>query len=323
MVGNPADALSRIRSPEKVELLLARAARIVNSEISDYEVFDVGFEDCNIKMTTTSGTYVVKVFSQWRPEEEIERNMEILDRVSESAISHPTLYRQSGNIRLFDADTANRFVIMDFVAGRSLLDEPTAPTLDDLKHVVTEMHKIVQLDFHPMYSYDSWALVNFPEMYARVQRHLTEEDRTMFTAIGNRFDQIDWRSLPHAFCHGDLTKANVLLDDGCAWVLDFSVANWYPRIVELAVVAANFSEGYEVQSLSERTALIADLYNEHTTLTPQEYELLPFVSLVAAGMEWLGALQERFEKANPSEEIDIWLELGRREVQRSLSLLER
>ncbi len=55
-----------------------------------------------------------------------------------------------------------------------------------------------------------------------------------------RYAEILVDDLPHTFVHGDFTKANVLNgDDGKVYILDFSVANWYPRI-QMQIIQCRF-----------------------------------------------------------------------------------
>jgi len=54
------------------------------------------------------------------------------------------------------------------------------------------------------------------------------------------FNALKMKKLPHCFVHGDLIETNIMKDkEGKLWIIDFAVANYYPRIIELAVLACN------------------------------------------------------------------------------------
>src|SRR3990167_7063243 len=136
-----------------------------------------------------------------------------------------------------------------------------------------------------------------------------------------QYAEIPANDLPHCFVHGDFTKANVMKGrDGKIYVLDFSVANWYPRIQELAVIAANLMhEESDSQSLRERTARVIEIYDKLNPLTEDEKKHLYAYALAGVAMEFMGGHQEKFIKGNATEETEYWLNLGRSGLRRELS----
>jgi hypothetical protein len=108
-------------------------------------------------------------------------------------------------------------------------------------------------------------------------------------------------------------------NDNEIYILDFSVSNWYPRIQELAVIAANlFYEENNVTSLNERVEWISSEYSKFNPLTSEEKQHLYTYALAGIAMEFMGAHQEKFIKGNMSEETEYWLNLGRNGLRREL-----
>jgi Ser/Thr protein kinase RdoA (MazF antagonist) len=109
-----------------------------------------------------------------------------------------------------------------------------------------------------------------------------------------------------------MTKGNLIRSPaGPIAVLDFSVASRFPRIQELAVVAANLLHGDEAPPLLGRVQLVADLYSEYAPLSGAERRALVPYTVAAAAMELLGAVYERHSRGNDSSETDYVMELGR------------
>jgi Ser/Thr protein kinase RdoA (MazF antagonist) len=93
-------------------------------------------------------------------------------------------------------------------------------------------------------------------------------------------------------------------------VLDFAVANRYPRIHDLAMVAVNLMHG-DPAPLPCRIDLLASLYGRRVPLTPEERRALPVYVFAAAAMELLGAAREWSLKGNRSAETRYLMDLGR------------
>ena len=137
-------------------------------------------------------------------------------------------------------------------------------------------------------------------MGARARRHVAEET-----------GRIDRQALPQALIHADLTKGNVLFTPGGeVIVLDCAVANRFPRVQELAVIAANLTYGSPVP-LPARVEAIAAMYSAAAPvpLTDAEHDALRAFGLAAAAMELLGALSE-WQDGNRGAETGYLIRLG-------------
>ena len=187
---------------------------------------------------------------------------------------------------------------------------------------MTEVAKLHAIDYKPAQFFDSWAVPNMQLMYDKVVSYLSAEDVQLVGQVMTRFVGIDLPSLRHAFVHGDLIKTNVIKAvSGDLYLLDFSVANWYPRIQELAVIAANLLFDDGKTSLSNRVQTVSDEYQRYNKLNDYEVMSLPVYALAAATMEFLGGYHEKFVKHNNSSEVDYWLNLGRRTIRDGLQEL--
>lgn len=158
--------------------------------------------------------------------------------------------------------------------------------------------------------FDPWAVPNIFTLSETVRPLIEPELMALIDLAAAGMRGVEPRRLPHVLIHGDLTKGNVLITTaGTVTVLDFAVANRYPRIQELAVMAANLMHG-DHRPLRERARLLAAMYGEHDQLNRQEQDALVRYTHAAVAMEFLGAARERYVKGNTSEETTRLLELG-------------
>lgn len=157
-------------------------------------------------------------------------------------------------------------------------------------------------------------------MFNKVKQFISSEDLQLVEQAMTHYETIPIDDLPHCFVHGDFTKTNVLKgDDGKMYILDFSVANWYPRIQELAVIAANLlHDGDPTSSLQETCHQVADEYSLFNPLTDNERQHLPAYTLAGIAMEFMGAHQEKHLNGNDTEETEYWLNLGREGLKSAL-----
>lgn len=161
-------------------------------------------------------------------------------------------------------------------------------------------------------------------MYEKVKTYVSPEDTALIQQVINRYKQIPVDTLPHCLVHGDFTKANVLKDgDGQIFILDFSVANWYPRIQELAVAAANLlNDPNNPEPLTDTCETVLNHYTTYGEITESERDHLYNFALAGLAMEFLGAHQEKYLNHNDLEETEFWLNLGRDGLMRELDKVE-
>lgn len=203
-------------------------------------------------------------------------------------------------------------LVMDFVPGHTLYDLDRAPTGGELAGIVEQAARIHSVDAHPPFVFDPWAITNLAALAKQVRGVLDTEQRHL---VGRALDEnagIERGVLPGALIHADLTKGNVLLaEDGAVTVLDFAVTNRFPRVQELAVVAANLTHG-AADPLPVRVETIAELYSAAVPvpLTTSERVALRAFARAAAAMELLGALAEWHHHGNHGPETQYLIGLG-------------
>jgi Ser/Thr protein kinase RdoA (MazF antagonist) len=283
----------------------------------------VGYEDCNVVIETLEAKYVAKIFSKGRKPGDIVRYVVMIEKAITAGVNHPPLIKTSNSKTIYTDDQVDgvSMVLMRFIEGKTFFELDRAPNNHEQRAVLEQASIVNGIDYHPAYLFDSWAIPNIHTMFERVRTFIKPEDLKLVEWAMGQYATIPMDDLPHCFVHGDFTKANVLKgDDGKIYILDFSVANWYPRIQELAVIIANLCyDKNDISSLREKTDLVSENYSTFNELTEKEKQYLyPYV-IAGVAMEFMGAHQEKYIKGNDTEETDYWLNLGRDGLKKALA----
>lgn len=284
-------------------------------KLLDYKPIETGYEDFNVKISTSNGLFLAKMLSSERTPKEIERYANIISKVAEAGINHPKSLPSPQQGIVFSCSGVE-MIVSEFIEGKTFFELGRSPNDTERQAIIKQAAKINSLDYKPPFYDDSWSVTNIRKMYAKVRPFLNSGDQSMLEKALERYDSIPV-DLPRVFVHGDIITTNVVKgDDGEIYILDFSVANWYPRIQELAVIASSLLSG---QSLRQRCQLIVDDYDKIVSLQPIEKQNFYDYALAAVAMELIGAYHAKQFEDNNSSENDYWLNLGRQELARELA----
>ena len=279
-------------------------------EVKNANIIPIGFEDLNVRIESGKGVFLAKMFASSRSGEDIDRYVGIVEHALDAGVRHPQLIHTKEGERVFCGSGSSPLVLLEYISGSTYSQLKQSPGDGELSDLLGQLARLHGSDYVPQYLSDSWAVQNIFKAYERVECFLSKEELALLSPILEAFKSAPLEELPRTFVHGDCTKSNVLQgDDGKIYVLDFSVANCYPRIQDLAVVAANLLH-YDGDLLRGRVNRVMDVYLKHGTLTDLEKELLYMYSRGAVAMELLGSLQERHLNGNQSEEVEYWYQLG-------------
>ena len=286
--------------------------------IGDYcshSVAPIGYEDFNLILQVKNGKYFVKIFANFRSDKDCQRYIDVATRVMEAGVNHPKLF-SSNKGSLYQTkikDTALRLCVMEFIDGKTFHDLGRMPTIEEIKGIIDQAVKINSLNYEPYFLDDSWDISNFSKEYATVGKYLSVDDKKLLVPLNEDFERLDTASLPHALVHGDLISTNILRSKkGKIYFIDFSVANFYPRVQELAILLCDVL--FDRRNLDNNVSIyemVVDEYQKHILLTNKEIEILPTYLKLAHAMHIVGATREKYVNGNESEENDYWLNLGR------------
>lgn len=279
-------------------------------EARDWSVLDTGYEDCNLDVRAASGRVVVKVFAAGRSAAVPARTAGIIVRAQAAGVRHPRLHRDSAGryVHLYDG---HWLIVMDHAPGQTYYELSRPPTEAELGKVIEQAARIHRIDAQPEPVFDPWAIANLVPLAGQVGHLLDDEQHALVDGAIGELRAVDWDGLPHALIHADLTAGNVLLGpDGEITVLDFALANYWPRLQEVAVIAASLMHG-SAASLPERMATAARMYSAVAAmpLTATEQAALDSFGRWAAAMELLGGLN-MWMQGNRGPETDLLITIG-------------
>lgn len=307
-----ADVAERLDNTAEIQSVLRRATdTYALGALEEFEPIEVGFEDYNVKIKTQLGQYVIKIFSKTREDNEVARNAAILNALRETDIHHPGLHTTSEDSVLWRDSSGLQMVAMDYIDGATFYSLDTTPSEQQLLKIAAEAVKINKLPIRPEYIFDKWAIPNVHWMYEQIAEYIDEEHRKPLVAVLAKYDAIDIHQLPVCFVHGDIIKTNVIVDTNDeVFVIDFSVANVYPRLQEVAVIAANL--------LADGSTPLEDRVRKATVayecaggrLTEYEKAQLYDYALVGVAMEYMGSLYEQYYNGESGDEVEYWRRLA-------------
>ena len=177
----------------------------------------------------------------------------------------------------------------------------------EIKEIIRQMAIIHNATLKSDFIYDKWAIINFKQEFKEKEKYLNKEDRSKLNELLNRFMEIDMGKLPKAFVHGDIISTNVMKDkQNELWIIDFAVANYLPRIIDLAVSCCNLClEAEDKEKTQQKTRMILEEYQKYNKLTDYEIQQFPLFFDIANAM---GILQISYltSLGDASEEDKFW-----------------
>lgn len=290
-----------------------------------HNIVPMGYEDLNVVVETDKNKYFAKIFASFRDEAGCQRYVDITTSALASGVSHPQLFKSEQGY-LYEASIGGakiRMCLMEYIKGKSFYELNTKPTTDEMRFIVQQAALINSIAFRPTpYYYDIWAIPNFLKEYSDKRQHLDQRDDELLLQLKERFVKIPIDTLPHCFVHGDIIKTNVMKNkQGRIYIYDFSAANWYPRIQELAVILCNllFDEN-NPQTFPENYQLALEEYQKRITLTTKEIKYLPLFVQGAHAMHVLIATYEKVVNGNTTKENEYFLQLGKQGLKYTTQL---
>lgn len=287
------------------------------------KIITTGYEDFNIALKTSKGKYLVKILANFRNLKDCKRYVNILTKSIENGVSTPRLLKSSqGYLHTIKLDgTILRLLVMNFVEGKTFYNPEISLNKNEIKFIAEQAAMINKIKIRPSNYYDNWAITNILKIFKERKNALEDEDIKMIKPILRGFKEVHIKTLPHCFVHGDILKTNTMKDKkDQIWIIDFSVSNYYPRVVEMAVLACNILFNKNSKEESEKNLKIAlEEYQKTVPLTKREIAALPICIKAAHAMHIINPLYEKKVKNNTTKENDYWLDQGRSGLKQMMS----
>ncbi len=306
----------RINHKGKLEEISRNVCRDYNlGDFVSHKLIPIGYEDFNYALETDKGKYFVKVFAKSRTIGECKRITRIIKETSSANVSTPKLHQSNQGIcySIKNPHTQLQLCVLEYVDGKTIHDLHKPLTKKEIQFIARQAARINTLHIKPSFIYDEWAIPHFLREYRKKGKYLNAKDRALIDQLITAYKKLKLDTLPHAFVHGDILTTNIIKDTHRRlWIVDFSVANYYPRIQELAVLACNplFDEKNKDNSEYQLQLALKE-YQKIIPLTRREQDALPTYIKLAHAMHLLSANYQKVVMHNVSEENIYFLNQGR------------
>lgn len=281
-------------------------------KFKSYMVVTKGYEDFNFILTAEKGKYFVKLFSKQRKEEDCRRIARLMELLIENKVHHPPLYKTKSGSSLHEIKVDEVKVllcVMEYIDGKDFFELKVTPSQKEIQQLAIDLAHVNSLSFPEEipHLYDSWAIPNFEREYEKKKEHLEETEREILDPILTKFRAIPFDDLPQALVHGDVLPFNVIRDKkGILWIVDFSVANIYPRLLEIAIIATHLLfDTNSKDNTSKNFKTFIDEYTKYIELTEDEIKYLPVFIECSYAIEFMNTVYEKRVRNNKSEENGV------------------
>ncbi|MGN0961454.1 MAG: phosphotransferase, partial [Christensenellales bacterium] len=282
----------------------------------DNQLIEIGYEDYNYILTTKNGKYVVKVFSNERTDNNAQELAERAYVAYENGVSCPKIHKTKDDKCLLVLSLKNvqfRLLVMDYINGKDFLSLKELPNNKELELIATELAKLNCIEYNPPFIYDKWAIINFIEEYNKNISLVDDEDRPLIDKAFKALKSCDLSKLKYGFVHGDVIETNVIRDNnGKLYFIDFSVSNYLPRIVDIAVTICDLCLDLEdIETSKLRAKRFINTYEKTSPLSNYEKECLKKFIVCHQAITILETIREKKIEHNDSEENEIFLQKGK------------
>lgn len=309
------DFNKRIELNTSLENISKEICKIYNlGDFISNELITIGYEDYNYYLTSIKGKYCVKIFSKSRTKDEIKNYLDRIKIVSNSDINSPKPLSVNGDIHLSMNYNKNNYdiCVFDFIDGKNFFQLGITPTNSIIKELAKQTAMINNLNIKLDFIYDSWAIINFIEEYNKKREYLSVEYIDTFDKLAEEYKKVNFEQLPKAFVHGDIISTNVMIDkNDKIWIIDFSVSNYLPRIIDLAIISCNMClDKNSKENTYKNISLLLNEYANYNKLTDYELEVFWIFYMIANAMHILQT-QYIIKTDSDSKENQYWLNEGK------------
>ena len=280
----------------------------------DTFVIEIGYEDFNAIITTTTGKYLMKIFRNSRSDKEVYECINRSYTAYLNNVKTPKIYKNSkGEIVsiLKHENSRFRISVIEYIDGNNFFDLNRKPTTKELLKIVDIGSNLNKIDYKPNFIYDTWAITRFCNEFEKKKKYLEKKHLSLVEPIYEKFKNFNYDKLPKTFVHGDMMSTNLMLDNnGEIWVIDFSVSNYTARLNEIVVICDDVALIPNNKEESEKRISMA--FNEWCQkVNATEFEKQSFQLLydVANAINVLNPIYE-LATGNDSNETKMHLEAG-------------
>lgn len=315
---NTANPLGRVDTRiDKNRLVAIVAKKFKLGNIIKYNQILEGYEDYNIKLTTTKGVFLIKMFSQFKSFRHVKDNVTGLKEFYSMGMLIPKLIPHNKDQYLFhyeENELMALICVMEFFNGKSFFKNKKEPTIEQLRLMIKNIATLHKSNFQPNGIYDIWTADHLVDEYVKKSRFLTKQEKNLIGPVVKKLKKLDLSKCTNATIHKDIQRSNVLVNkNGEIRIIDFSVMDYGPIVLELAIFIALFAINPWKDTpkiAKEKYALVINEYQKYRKLNSYELSTIPTLVLATYGANTLPARYEREVKGSDTEETQYWIDIG-------------
>ena len=289
-------------------------------EYTGYKIIEIGYEDFNYVLSTSSKNYFIKILNTDRTNSSCDRLVKILSIAIKNGINVPKLYK-TDNSYLYKykrGDFELKLIVMEYIEGHTFYELERDLTDKEIKEVAITAANLNRINFEiDEFFYDEWTLTNLAEEFEKKKKSLASNDYSKVSTIVKRFKERHFKDYPYAYIHGDIQKANLILGKEI-YLIDFSDFNYLPRIIEIIILIVGLCIS---QNRSETIEKINILLNQYNKLNPLEKIEIQSIPLLIKCLGAMFIIQTSYIRENDGSYIEneYWYKLGISAINLNLS----
>lgn len=307
----------RIHNIKDTKIIAEKVCQYYNlGKLINQKHIEIGYEDFNMIINTSTGEYFIKILNKSRPKNEQIRLVDIIEKAIKGGVQVPKIHQINGK-SIFELEINNKIlniIVMDYIKGTNVLLLNRDLNHGEICSVAKEMAKIDKIDFRVEPYYDEWTITNFESEYNKKIEKIDAEDKLLVEKAYKQMLKVDFKKFKMSYTHADIIKSNLILDnENKIWVIDFSVLNYLPRVIELAVAMFGVCLTKDREISINNMNILINEYNKYNKLDSYEISNLPIIFNCISAMN---ILQTSFIKATDEtfEENEHWLSEGRKGI---------
>ncbi len=287
-------------------------------ELKNYSFFERGYEDLNIKLETTQGVYVVKIFSKGRSKQFIDTYIRALNEFTHAGIPVSKLYKsEKGQLsQIKGRKNLSYLCVMEYFSGKTFLEQDVMK--EDCVAIACFIARMHNLSFPVHGDYDSWGVTNFLKEYSKNKTFLKRDDLEVINPIVDEFASIDFSKWKHSIIHGDFQREHVFKNrKGEYCIIDLGCLNRGVSAFDLGIFLAQFCIDMDpVNEFPDVLSAVVDAYRNVTALSNKETGFLPLIMKAHYCAYLIKTSFLVYGENDKSEQTQYWYDFSRRGLQK-------
>lgn len=284
------------------------------------KLIDVGYEDFNFALTTDKIKVLVKVYANNRADDDCKELVNRQLNPFKNGFKCPKIYENSDkkHLSMFELNNVKfRLCVMEFIDGLDFFRLKQLPTIEELKEIAKQLAILNKVPYKPKYIYDRWSIINFATEYEKYNNYVPEDLKLTFKKIYDDFKCINFDKLKYGYVHGDIIETNIIKDrNNELYYIDFSVANYLPVIIDMAVTICDICiDINSIQKSQQRIDAFVKSYLTQTKLTDYELSTLKLFLFVHQAQTVLQTNKELLIEGNDSKENLAFMDKGEKGIK--------